>query len=54
MPDFYNNIKTMKREIWFWEMIYNHIASKQARKLQATLVRNYDSPTDWLTEGGEV
>ena len=27
---------------------------KQARKLQATLVRNYESPTDWLTDGGEV
>ena len=25
---------------------------KQARKLQATLVRNYESPTDWLTDGG--
>ena len=30
--------------------------SKQARKLQATLVpvRNYDPPTDLLADGGEV
>ena len=27
---------------------------KQARKLQATLFRNYDRVTDWLTDGGEV
>ena len=27
---------------------------KQARKLQATLVQNYDSLTDLLTDGGEV
>ena len=27
---------------------------KQARKLQATLVRNYDPLTDSLTDGGEV
>ena len=26
---------------------------KQARKLQATLVRNYDPPTDWLTHSQE-
>ena len=27
---------------------------KQARKLQATLVRNYHSLTDSLADGGEV
>ena len=29
-------------------------AKKQARKLQATLVRNYDSLTHLLAHGGEV
>ena len=33
---------------------YKLAVREQARKLQATLVRNYDSPTDWLTDGGEV
>ena len=33
------------------DMIYN---LKQARKLQATLFRNYASLTDWLADGGEV
>ena len=28
--------------------------TQQARKLQATLVRNYDSLTRSLTDGGEV
>ena len=39
-----------------WECMNAALLSqqKQARKLQATLVRNYDSPTDWLTDGGEV
>ena len=27
---------------------------EQARKLQATLVRNYDPATDWLTDRGEL
>ena len=30
------------------------ITQKQARKLQATLVRNYDLLTRLLTDGGEV
>ena len=32
----------------------SYIPDKQARKLQATLVRNYQPPTDRVTDGGEV
>ena len=30
------------------------VAKNKLAKLQATLVRNYDLPTDRLTDGGEV
>ena len=38
------------------EILTKEIDVKQARKLQATLVRvrNYHPPTDLLTDGGEV
>ena len=34
--------------------IYVVVVNKQARKLQATLVRNYESLTESLTDGCEV
>ena len=34
--------------------IIDSISEEQARKLQATLVRNYHSLTDSLAHGGEV
>ena len=34
--------------------VYTYEITKQARKLQATLVRNYQPPTDRVTDGGEV
>ena len=35
-------------------VLFNTKAQKQARKLQATLVQNYDSLTHLLADGGEV
>ena len=32
----------------------SEMEKEQARKLQATLVRNYDPATDWLTDRGEL
>ena len=46
-------VKLVKQNV-YWDEIAGLCKGQQARKLQATLVRNYDLLTRLLTDGGEV